>query len=205
MFFIPYLRRELRRRMRQAILIALGLALGIGLVVTVTAASAGVKKAQSDVLKSLYGVGTDVTVTGKAPKPPSPGTGPPKGGQTFQIGPGRAQVGTNGKCHSAAGQKIDHLESTGYGPISQSKVAAISRLRGVKAAAGGLALSDTSITIPKKFGQPGGSLPTPSSFSVQGVDTSHLSLGPLSAGTVTSGRSLPGSDAHSDAAVRDSA
>src|SRR5258707_13805263 len=55
MFFITYLRRELRRRMRQAIFIALGLALGIGLVVTVTAASAGVRKAQSDVLKSLYG------------------------------------------------------------------------------------------------------------------------------------------------------
>ena len=53
MFFITYLRRELRRRMRQAIFIALGLALGIGLVLTVTAASAGVKKAQSDVLRSL--------------------------------------------------------------------------------------------------------------------------------------------------------
>ena len=79
MFFLTYLRRELRRRMRQAIFIALGLALGIGLVVTVTAASAGVKKAQSDVLKSLYGVGTDVTVTGAAPKAPKPGSAPPKG------------------------------------------------------------------------------------------------------------------------------
>src|SRR5262245_65319499 len=79
MFFITYLRRELRRRMRQAIFIAMGLALGIGLVVTVTAASAGVRKAQSDVLKSLYGVGTDITITGKAPKPRLPGSGPPKG------------------------------------------------------------------------------------------------------------------------------
>ena len=41
MFFI-YLRRELRRRMRQVIFISLGLAIGIGLVITVTAASAGV-------------------------------------------------------------------------------------------------------------------------------------------------------------------
>src|SRR5262252_4810176 len=204
MFFITYLRRELRRRMRQSIFIALGLALGIGLVVTVTAASAGVKKAQSDVLKSLYGVGTDVTVTGKAPKPPSPSSGPPKGGQTFQIGPGGAQVCTNGKCHNAAGQKIDHLDSASYGPISQSEVAAVSRLKGVQAAASGLALSDTSITIPKKFGQPGAPLPTPNSFNVQGVDTSHLSLGPLSAGTITSGRSLTGSDAHADVAVVDS-
>ena len=80
MFFVTYLARELRRRMRQAVFIALGLALGIGLVVTVIAASAGVKKAQADVLDSLYGVGTDVTVTGKPPAAPSPGRGtPPKG------------------------------------------------------------------------------------------------------------------------------
>jgi hypothetical protein len=37
MFFI-YLRRELRRRMRQVIFISLGLAIGAGLVITVTAA-----------------------------------------------------------------------------------------------------------------------------------------------------------------------
>jgi hypothetical protein len=36
-----YLRRELRRRMRQSVLIALGLAVGIGLVITVTAHRAG--------------------------------------------------------------------------------------------------------------------------------------------------------------------
>ena len=64
--FITYLRRELRRRMRQAIVIAFGLAVGIGLVITVTALSAGVRNAQGAVLHSLYGVGTDVTVT-KAP------------------------------------------------------------------------------------------------------------------------------------------
>ncbi len=64
--FFTYLGRELRRRMRQAIFAALGLAVGIGLVITVTAASAGVRDAQSKVLHSLYGVGTDITVT-KAP------------------------------------------------------------------------------------------------------------------------------------------
>ena len=65
--FFTYLRRELRRRMRQAVFIALGLAVGVGLVITVTAASAGVKNAQGTVLHALYGVGTDVTVT-KTPK-----------------------------------------------------------------------------------------------------------------------------------------
>ena len=65
--FFTYLRRELRRRMRQAIFIALGLALGVGLVITVTAASAGVKNAQGTVLHALYGVGSDVTVA-KTPR-----------------------------------------------------------------------------------------------------------------------------------------
>jgi hypothetical protein len=55
--FFTYLRRELRRRMRQAIFIVLGLALGIGLVISVTALSSGVKDAQGTVLHSLYGVG----------------------------------------------------------------------------------------------------------------------------------------------------
>ena len=66
--FLTYLRRELRRRMRQAIFIALGLALGIGLVITVTAASSGVSSSQGTVLHSLYGVGTDVTVTQTPPR-----------------------------------------------------------------------------------------------------------------------------------------
>src|SRR3974390_1996952 len=72
--FFTYLWRELRRRMRQAVFIAVGLALGIGLVITVTAASAGVKNAQASVLHSLYGVGTDITVT-KAPTASSGGGG----------------------------------------------------------------------------------------------------------------------------------
>jgi putative ABC transport system permease protein len=50
--FFTYLRRELRRRIRQVIFISLGLAVGIGLVITVTAASAGVAQAQGAVLHS---------------------------------------------------------------------------------------------------------------------------------------------------------
>ena len=73
--FFTYLRRELRRRIRQAIFIALGLALGIGLVITVTAASSGVRDAQATVLYSLYGVGTDITVT----QTPAAGSGGPPG------------------------------------------------------------------------------------------------------------------------------
>jgi putative ABC transport system permease protein len=206
MFFITYLRRELRRRIRQAVFISLGLALGIGLVVTVTAASAGVKKAQSDVPSSLYGLGTDVTVTGKPPQAPAPGKAPPSGATSLQIGPGGAKICQNGTCSNAAGQTIDHLSSASYSPIAQSKVAAVTKLKDVKAAAGGLVLSDNSITIPRNLGKPGSGspLPTPNSFNVDGVDTSRLPLGPLSAGTITSGRSLKSSDANSDVAVLDS-
>src|SRR5262249_3074373 len=127
MFFVTYLRRELRRRMRQAILVALGLAVGVGLVVTVVAASSGVKKAQADVLRSLYGVGTDVTVTGKPPafKPFRSGGGPPSGATIFRAGPGGVQVCQRGRCASAAGQTIDALRSAGYGPIGAAKVAEV--------------------------------------------------------------------------------
>src|SRR5260370_30678605 len=81
--FITYLFRELRRRMRQAIFVAAGLALGIGLVITVIAASTGVSDSQSTVLHSLYGVGTDVTVT----QAPTSGSGRPPG---FGFGGGAA-------------------------------------------------------------------------------------------------------------------
>jgi putative ABC transport system permease protein len=206
MFFVTYLRRELRRRMRQAIFVALGLAVGIGLVVTVSSASAGVKKAEADVLSSLYGAGTDVTVTGAAPSFSAPSTGgqPPKNATTIQGGPNGAEICQNGKCENAAGQTIDHLVSQ-YSPIKSAEVADVARLHDVLAAAGGLTLTDTSITFPKNFGAAGGSAPPqPSTFSVDGVDVGRSTLGPLSSGTITSGHSLTAADANSDVAVVDS-
>ena len=44
-------------------LTALGLAVGVALVVAVTAYAGGVSIAQDEVLHSLYGVGTDITVS----------------------------------------------------------------------------------------------------------------------------------------------
>jgi len=206
MFFMTYLRRELRRRMRQAIFVALGLALGIGLVVTVSSASAGVKKAEAGVLSSLYGAGTDVTVTGPAPAPPKPATAgsPPPGATTIQGGPGGAQICQDGKCENAAGQTIDHLVAQ-YSPIESAEVASVARLHDVSAAAGGLTLTDTSITFPKNFGAAGGSAPPqPSTFSVDGVDIGRSSLGPLSSAAITSGHSFTAADANAAVAVVDS-
>src|SRR5882757_3108892 len=126
--FFTYLRRELRRRMRQAIFIALGLALGVGLVITVTAASAGVKNAQGTVLHALYGVGTDVTVT-KTPKAGS--FTPGSFGFGFRAGTGSRPV---------AGTKINNntlSASPTLAAISSSSVATLAGLHGVAAAAGG--------------------------------------------------------------------
>lgn len=68
--FFTYLRRELRRRRKAALVVASGLALGIALVIVVDSASAGMQQAQGKVLESLYGLGTDMTVTKAAPPPP---------------------------------------------------------------------------------------------------------------------------------------
>jgi putative ABC transport system permease protein len=199
MFFFRYLWHELQARMRQELVIALGLALGVGLVVTVIAASDGVSKAQAGVLKGLYGVGTDVTVT-KNPPPPNPATG-----TRIALGANGGQVCSDGKCSSGGAQTIDNLTSPQYGPIGYSSVASVAGLGDVTAAAGGLSLTDNQITIPASLFSGGGAggLPSPKSFTVTGVDFGHPDLGPLSNATLAAGREFRSSDANADVAVVD--
>jgi ABC-type lipoprotein release transport system permease subunit len=205
--FLTYLRRELRQRIRQAIFIAVGLAVGIGLVITVTAASSGVKSAEGSVLKNLYGVGTDATVT-KSPTAGSFTSGRP-GSFNFKAG---------------STVKIDTLTATrSLGTLDDTAVTTISRLKGVAAASGALTADsvDTTFKIPSFSGgsssggaAPGGgaggfsgpgSFNTGNTVSVSGVDLSQNAeaLGPLSNGTLASGRTLKSSDASSDVAVVD--
>ncbi len=224
--FLTYLRRELRRRLRQAAFIALGLAIGVGLVITVTAAAAGVKNAQGTVLRALYGVGTDITVT----KAPARGSFTPG---SFGVG---FRTGTTKR--PAAGTKINDSTLRGGGTlatISASSVTTVAGLRDVAAAAGGLTLTDTTVTgtVPAinfkgggggAGGFGGGGLPgggsgsspgsgfqnfrasfTTSSFGVQGVDLSVGELGPLSSGKLSAGRTFTVADADADVAVVDSA
>ena len=206
MFFV-YLRRELRRRIRQAVFIALGLALGIGLVITVTAASSGVKNAQGQVLHALYGVGTDISVTTS----PSAGSGRPSG------------FGFRGRAGASGGTKInvDSLASLSLGSMHTSSVSAIQRLQHVAAAAGSLTLTDTKISgkIPKfstsggtAGGVPGGGTGgggtfrgnfKTSSFTVSGVDVSTGQVGPMSSGKLKSGATFTSAQANSDVAVVD--
>jgi putative ABC transport system permease protein len=198
--FFTYLRRELRRRVRQAVFVALGLALGVGLVITVTAASNGVKNSQASVLHALYGVGTDVTVT----QPPAKGTA---GGSTsFGF---RQQIKSLRSGATAAGTKINinDLVDSQYGILSASSLATVARQPGVSAAVGGLTLSDVTVTgtVPAING--GGSLSsnfTTNSFTVDGVDPAKTTLGPLSSGKLISGSALAPADATSDVALIDS-
>ncbi len=206
--FLTYLRRELRRRARQASIIALGLALGIGLVITVTALSSGVKSAQGEVLHSLYGQDTDITVT----KTPASGSSGGGAGARFRFG------GSSSGSRPKAGTKvdIDDLTSTGLGTIAASDVTSAGKLGNVAAAAGGLTLSDTkdSITIPSSSSSSGGfggfggtgTFHAPTTMSVDGVDLSGnaAALGPLSAAKLASGRTLASADANADVAVVDS-
>src|ERR1700761_1459771 len=145
--FITYLLRELRRRMRQAVFIALGLALGVGLVITVTAAANGVSATQGTVLKSLYGVGTDVTVT----QAPTAGSG---GGQRFSFGGG--QQGGSGTSGTSVSRNI--LVGGGTGTMKSSAVDTVSALKEVSGAAGSLTLNDVTLsgTISAGGGAPGG-------------------------------------------------
>jgi putative ABC transport system permease protein len=214
--FFTYLWRELRRRMRQAIFIAIGLALGIGLVITVTAASAGVKNAQTDVLHALYGVGTDITVT----KAPTAGAG----GNGFNFGFNHSNGFQNGQ-KSSTSININSLSSTGQlASISSSEVTSISKLSDVAATAGGLTLTDRAISgtasntngtgasssgtgrrftfTPGKSGNFGGSFGF-GGFSVTGVDIADGELGPLSSQSVTSGRTFTTADDNSNVALLD--
>ncbi len=220
--FFTYLWRELRRRARQAIFIAIGLALGIGLVITVTAAAAGVKNAQASVLHSLYGVGTDITVT-KVPTTSSTAGG--GFGFSFKQGVGTAS-------RPKAGSTIDDntlASDVTLSSITGADVTSISKLDNVAAAAGGLTLTDRTVTgtVPSfntgssgssggGFGG-GGSSGTPggftgggtssfktNSFVVSGIDLANGELGPLSTGTISSGRTFASADATKDVALVDS-
>jgi ABC-type lipoprotein release transport system permease subunit len=198
--FVTYLLRELRRRMRQAVFVAAGLALGIGLVITVIAASTGVSDSQASVLHSLYGVGTDVTVT----QAPASGSGRPA---HFGFGGGEA-----GKAGTSFSRNV--LLAAGLGTLKESSVSTVSRLTDVSAASGSLTLTDLTFsgTVPSGSQQGAGGgggvggrgSVTTNTFTVTGINPAADTLGPLSSATITSGHGTTTSEANSDVAVVDS-
>ncbi|POX49940.1 ABC transporter permease [Streptomyces sp. Ru72] len=216
--FFTYLRRELRRRRKAALVVASGLALGIALVIVVNSVSSGMGKAQDKVLQSLYGLGTDMTVT-KAADPTSGSSQRP-----------RFNFDARGS-DSKETQSSDRVMVQGFQTLASSTVTKVGTQKGVSEAVGGLSLR--VIKISGQFtrgqfrqnqnsgeqggrggfggGQPqgqvegGGADFDVDNYSVYGTDVTKPALGPLTSSKITSGRTFKTSETNAKVAVVDSA
>ncbi|MFD9023926.1 ABC transporter permease [Streptomyces parvulus] len=219
--FFTYLRRELRRRRKAALVVASGLALGIALVIVVDSVSAGMGRAQDKVLQSLYGLGTDMTVT-KAAEPSS--------GTTAERPRFRFDAQEDG---SEEEQSTDRVMVQGLQTLTASTVGEVAGQSGVADAVGGLSLQVVKVSgefSRGRFqqeegsggrgegqgGQGGGQSPQGrvqgggadfdvNSYSVYGTDVTEPALGPLTSSTITSGRTFETSETDAAVAVADSA
>ena len=187
MLLFTYMRRELRHRLRQTIFVAIGLAVGIGLVLTVAATSAGVRTAQSKVLASLYGLGTDITVS----KTPS---------SSGQQSSGSGAITPQGNPMQA----VDMLINGSAATFNPSAAAQIAKLNGVAGAEAELPL--TNLKAPAPTGTGGSAqFSSPTIINVDGVDPGHADLGTLGQARLVSGRGFRAGDASADVAVVDAA
>jgi ABC-type antimicrobial peptide transport system permease subunit len=214
-FYATYMFSELRRRSGRTILTALGLALGVGVVVTVTALSAGLDRAQDEVLRPLTGVGTDMTVTRPISVDTSGGGFPQLSEEERrqlqeENGPRRFGLRNLGK----PGTKFSRDDFVAATQLSfpASTVSQISRLAGVSSVAGGLTLNAIHLegTVPEEtqqpqrqgvFGSPGAAPQVIGprnvdidAITVSGVDETNRALGAITPGQVSSGRYFTHSD-----------
>jgi len=220
--FVTYLRRELAGRRKQTAIVAIGMALAIALVIVVNAVSSGVQLAQSTVLASVYGVGTDITVS-QTPTAPTEGEAGAGGPQNFDFGADDGATTDGTTTVSQARLSVDR----GTTSFDSSALTSVSGIDNVTAAAATLSLSNTTFNgaLPQRSttgtaptgdgtatgGTPpsggpdgaGGSSFSVDSFTVLGLDPADEAVGPLSAVSLTDGRSLESSDAGTDVAVLD--
>ncbi|WP_328358024.1 FtsX-like permease family protein [Streptomyces sp. NBC_00445] len=212
--FFTYLRRELRRRRKAALVVASGLALGIALVIVVNSVSSGMGKAQDKVLESLYGLGTDMTVTKAAPASSDGAQQAPR----FRFD---AQDGDEE-------QSSDRVVVQGFETLADSTIAKVGDQDGVSDAVGGLSLQVLKVNgnfTPGQFqqgdggagGSGGGSQPPGGevrgggadfdvdSYSVYGTDVTEPALGPLTSSKITSGRTFTSSETNAKVVIADSA
>jgi putative ABC transport system permease protein len=209
--FITYLRRELRHRRKQTAVVAIGLAVAIALVMIVSSVSAGVRDAQASVLESVYGVGTDVTVTQAG----EPGEGGRPG--RFSFGAEEGQTSADGETRSLDQSRLTPAVGTAtYGDDALSTVAGLEHVAEVSAT---LELQNTSFSGempdpgsgPMRMGQDGGETGAGGgsafeidTFTVTGIDPAAEVVGPLTTVEVVDGRQLEASDAEAEVAVVDS-
>ncbi|MEW1643062.1 ABC transporter permease [Streptomyces sp. NPDC091219] len=219
--FFTYLRRELRRRRKAALVVASGLALGIALVIVVNSVSSGMGKAQDKVLQSLYGLGTDMTVT-KAATPAASGSQQP-----------RFQFDANNNDDSKT-QSSDRVMVQGFTTLASTTVTKVAGQKGVSDAVGGLSLNVVKVDGQFTRGQfrqnqgsgtggggnrgggGGGGAPQGevtggganfniNAYTVYGTDVTKPALGPLTSSKITSGRTFTTAETDAKVVVADSA
>ncbi|MFI9798026.1 ABC transporter permease [Streptomyces sp. NPDC052302] len=213
--FFTYLRRELRRRRKAALVVASGLALGIALVIVVTSVSSGMSRAQDKVLQSLYGLGTDMTVTKAAEPAPSASERP-----RFRFDARDDDSGDE--------QSSDLVMVQGFQTLPASTVTKVGRQEGVADAVGGLSLHVLKVSgefTRGRFqqdgnggqrapgqggtGQPqgevrgGGADFDVNSYSVYGADVTRTGLGPLTTSKITSGRTFKATETDAKVVIAD--
>ncbi|MCS6553073.1 ABC transporter permease [Curtobacterium flaccumfaciens] len=220
--FLTYLRRELTNRKKQTVIIAIGMALAIALVVIVSSISGGVQAAQSSVLQSVYGVGTDITVTKTA-------TASTNGGRpSFDFG---SQGDSDDDSGSTDLSQSRLAVARGTSTLNAANLSTITSTDGVKAATGVLTLenstfsgqvqqqstddssTDSSSDSTTQQGPPsgdtgggggfGGGSFSVDSFTVTGIPVSGATVGPLTSTELTKGRTFAAKDAGKDVVVLD--
>jgi ABC-type antimicrobial peptide transport system permease subunit len=222
--FFTYLRRELRRRRKAALVVASGLALGIALVIVVSSVSSGMGKAQDKVLQSLYGLGTDMTVTKAAAAQSSGDSQRP-----------RFDFDAKGS-DSDEEQSSDRVMVQGFQTLASSTVGKVDAQSGVSDAVGGLSLQVIKVSGQFRQGQfkqdqsagstqggggyqrggNGGGSGQPqgrveggganfdvNNYSVYGTDVTKPALGPLTSSKITSGRTFKTSETDAKVVVAD--
>ncbi len=215
--YLTYLRRELAGRKKQTTIVAAGLAIAIALVIVVTSLAAGVRDAQAATLETVYGVGTDLTVTGAQAEPG-------QGGQRFDFDEESGATDDDGTTSLQQSRLTPEVMRE---TLDASTVSDIAQIDGVAAAVGALSL--TNVTFEGELpaaptaqedaaagepgtggaaqGGPGGGFGGGAfgldSFTVLGVSLEATEVGPLSAVEITEGRALESGDTGAQVAVLD--
>ena len=217
--FGTYLYRELSNRRKQTTIIAAGMALAIALVMIVSGVTAGVRDAQASVLASIYGVGTDITVT-QEPEQPAEGE---QGGQQPRFDFGAEDGATADGTTALAQSRL--TSGAGAATFDADALTTAAGLDNVFAATATLSLNNVSFTgeIPTRQAtaeqgtEPGAGQAAPggpdgaggSSFSVEtftvtGIDVAGESVGPLTSVELVDGRAFDTDDSDSNVVILDS-
>ncbi|MGV8912578.1 MAG: ABC transporter permease [Rhodoglobus sp.] len=221
--FGTYLYRELSNRRKQTAIIAAGMALAIALVMIVSGVSAGVRDAQASVLASVYGVGTDITVTEQPELPAEGEAGQQQPRFNFGADEGATADGTTALAQSRL------TSGVGSTTFDADALTTASGLDNIAAATATLTLNNVSFTgeIPTRDaatndgatpgaepgagqGGPGGpdgaggSSFSVDTFTVTGIDVAGESVGPLTSVGLVDGRAFETTDTDTNVVILDS-